>query len=479
MRKLIATMIPAAASVFLMISGAGVARAEAPRTQCDVEASHTADIAPAAPPVEWSNLDGYRALGACLQSLAQYPTSGRIMALISRAYSKLQDNDNTFKWAQAAASTGSNLGMYQLGLAYDFGQGVARNPELAMLYMRKVAAAGFPAAVHNIGVYHRKGDGVPRDADEAIFHFERAAAMGYPRSYIAIGEIWEKGEKGSRTKEDLRRARDYYARARDGGVNIGDAFARLDAAIASAPSAPAGSASASSPDSSSQGKSSLPNGFRWMQVASRQSLDEAIGVAREHEAKFPGVSVFRTQNGWFAVVIGAIQSTQAADMIELYVGRGWIPPDSVSTRGESFGAKVWPLGEKASAPAPAPAPTVGVAKTAPVKDLTPVKSAAPVGRLKWVSMAQSASTVFSPDTRWISVGTSYDEDEVIAKARALGDLPVIKTANGRHYIVIASGPSREIATLFTRMRSHGQLPDSAAIIDGQDFVRPVFAKKKT
>lgn len=476
MRKLIAMVIRSAASILLAISVVGVARAEAPSTQCDVEASHTADIAPLAPPVEWSNLDGYRALGACLQALAQYPTSGRLMALIARAYSKLEDNDNTFKWAQAAASTGSTLGMYQLGLSYDFGQGVAKDPAMAMMYMRKVAAAGFPAAVHNIGVYHLKGDGVPRSADEAIAYFERAASMGYPRSFIAIGEIWEKGEKGSRTMEDLQRARDYYARARDRGVNIGDAFARLDTAIASAPSAPSGSASASSPDSSSQGKSSLPNGFRWMQVASRQSLDEAIVVAREHGAKFPGVSIFRTQNGWFAIVIGAIQSTQAADMIELYVGRGWIPADSVSTRGESFGAKVWPLGEKASAPAPAPAPTVGVAKTAPVKDLAPVKSAAPAGRMKWVSIPQSALRAFSPDTHWISLGAFIEFDQAIAKARAFGDLPIYQTRGGLYIIVVANGPSDKLEALFSRMRSNGELPENAAIVDGQNFVRPVFAK---
>lgn len=471
MCQLIAKFIPAVFCFLLATYGASTARAEAPRTQCDVEASHTADVAPLAPAVEWHNLDGYRALGACLQSLAQYPTSGRLMALISRAYSKLEDNDNTFKWAQAAASTGSNLGLYQLGLSYDFGQGVARDPEMAMMYMRKVAAAGFPAAVHNIGVYHRKGDGVPRDVDEAIAQFERAASMGYPRSFIAIGEIWEKGEKGSRTKEDLRRARDYYALARDRGSNIGDAFVRLDAAIASAPSAPVGSASALSPDSSSKGRSSLPNGFRWMQVASRQSLDEAIVVAREHEAKFPGVSIFRTQNGWFAIVIGAIRSSEAANMIELYVGRGWIPSDSVSTRGESFDAKVWPLGKNASTP------PVGVTKTAPVKDLAPVQDAAPMRRMKWVSIPQSALRAFSPDTRWISVGAFIEFDQAIAKARAFGDLPVYQTRGGLYIIVVANGPSDKLEALFSRMRSNGELPENAAIVDGQNFVRPVFAKK--
>lgn len=467
MRKLFAMVIPAAASVLLTISGAGVALAEAPRTQCDVEASHTADIAPLAPPVEWEKLDGYRALGACLQALEQYPDSGRIMALTARAYSKLQDNDNTFKWARRAAETGSNLGIYQLALAYDYGEGVTRDPEVTVLYMRRVAQAGYPAAVHNLGIYHRKGAGVPKNVDEAIAHFERAASMNYPRSYLVLGEIWEAGEKGSRTKEDLRRARDYFAKARDGGVDVGDALARLDAAIAAAPGGTTSAPALASPQETVQ---PLPAGQRWMQVASRQTLDEAVVVAREHQARFPNVSVYRTRNGWLAIVVGVVRSADAASMIESYASRGWIPSDSVSTRGESFVAKIWPSDPPATS---AKTPPQIAAAPSVVQDEAPANV---VGQPP--AIEQTAQEAFSLGTRFIAAG-EYDALEAARPTAArLGDLPIIRTARDTYVIVVAHGPETKLAALYDRMRQAGQLPDGAKIVDGYDFLRRVFPDKK-
>ena len=48
----------------------------------------------------------------------------------------------------------------------------------------------------------------------------------------------------------------------------------------------------------------LSGDARWMALASRQSLDEAIGVAHAYRWRFPTVRVMQATNGWYAIVAG-------------------------------------------------------------------------------------------------------------------------------------------------------------------------------
>ena len=56
----------------------------------------------------------------------------------------------------------------------------------------------------------------------------------------------------------------------------------------------------------------LSGDARWIALASRQSLDEAIGVANAYRWRFPTVRVMQATNGWYAIVAGPerIQNTR-------------------------------------------------------------------------------------------------------------------------------------------------------------------------
>ena len=463
MRKLIARIVPAAACILLAICAAGAARAEAPRTQCDVEASHTADVSPLAPIVEWEKLDGYRALGACTQAIETYPTSGRLMALLSRAYSKLQDHDNAFKWARRSAEIGSPLGVYQLGIAYTFGEGVAKDPEMAFLYMRKAGEAGLSAGHYNVADAYRKGDGVARDIDEAIAYNERAAAGGYARAHFVLGEIYEKGEKGTKSRADLERARSHYEKARDGGVKIGDALARVETALASAAPSPAPAA----PQEETPEK--LAEEWFWLQVASRQDYHEAVEVAAGYRKTFEATKIYRSRNGWYAIVVGTVRKGNIEATISDLAGEGRIPKDSYATRGESFVAKVWPSDPPPAAEAP---PKIAAAPKV-VEDEAPAPASGPPPAIE-----QTAQEAFSLDTRFIAAGEYGALEAAAPAASRLGGLPIIRTARDTYVVVVAHGPEAKIAALYDRMRRNGELPDAAGIVDGRDFVRHVFPDKK-
>ncbi|WP_209599621.1 hypothetical protein [Ruegeria sp. HKCCSA071] len=87
-------------------------------------------------------------------------------------------------------------------------------------------------------------------------------------------------------------------------------------------------------DIRSSGPYAAPQGSQWVQVASRQTQEEAISVAQGLGA---GAHVFRAQNGWYAITT-AILSNQELDSVsldEIIANNGW-PKDSFLTRGDGF-----------------------------------------------------------------------------------------------------------------------------------------------
>ena len=93
----------------------------------------------------------------------------------------------------------------------------------------------------------------------------------------------------------------------------------------------------------------------WVAMASRQSLTEAIAVARQLESLRP--MVVRSVNGWYAVVKGpqdAGQGTGRAVLDQMIKSQG-VPPDAYFTRGDGYAEVVW---RTPSAPAVAASPVI-------------------------------------------------------------------------------------------------------------------------
>jgi hypothetical protein len=85
----------------------------------------------------------------------------------------------------------------------------------------------------------------------------------------------------------------------------------------------------------------LSGDARWIALASRQSLDEAIGVAHAYRWRFPTVRVMQATNGWYVIVVGPERIPNPRAYKEALVRSGEIPGDTIITRGQGYVAEVW------------------------------------------------------------------------------------------------------------------------------------------
>lgn len=81
--------------------------------------------------------------------------------------------------------------------------------------------------------------------------------------------------------------------------------------------------------------------YRWIALASRQTEDEAIGVARSHRFQFPTVRVVQATNGWFAVVAGPERVPNLKARKEQLLKEGSVPSDMLFSRGDGYVRQVW------------------------------------------------------------------------------------------------------------------------------------------
>ena len=77
----------------------------------------------------------------------------------------------------------------------------------------------------------------------------------------------------------------------------------------------------------------LSGNDRWVAVASRQDLNEAISIAKTYAAQ--NSRVVRSQNGWFAVVLGPYATSDISGFLRDYHGPQ-LPRDAMLTGGTGF-----------------------------------------------------------------------------------------------------------------------------------------------
>jgi S1-C subfamily serine protease len=80
---------------------------------------------------------------------------------------------------------------------------------------------------------------------------------------------------------------------------------------------------------------------RWLVFASRQNVDEAIGLARRFGSDFGPPMVMSSTNGWYAVVAGPISVPDIPALKKKLADLWWPPKDAFVTKGETFLEKVW------------------------------------------------------------------------------------------------------------------------------------------
>ena len=83
--------------------------------------------------------------------------------------------------------------MYNLGVSYEQGDGVAQNYEKAAEWYKKSADLGFAKAQYNLGVLYYNGMGVPVDYDEMIRLYTLSANQGDMYAWFNLGVCYYKG----------------------------------------------------------------------------------------------------------------------------------------------------------------------------------------------------------------------------------------------------------------------------------------------
>ncbi len=204
--------------------------AEAPVTHCDIEAAHKFDHQALASAVAYKDIDGERALSACLESVAKFPGSGRLQAYLARVYNKVGEYEKSATHATIAAARGYPFGHYLVAVFYSFGEGFEKDDVQYFRNMKKAAEAGSPIGLVNVGTALRDGEGVEKNIAEAKRWLAMAIDLDVARSHIAMGWIYEKGLDG---EINLPKALAAYRRAERLGEDTKKNQTRVNNALAS------------------------------------------------------------------------------------------------------------------------------------------------------------------------------------------------------------------------------------------------------
>jgi len=98
-----------------------------------------------------------------------------------------------FEGYKAKAEKGDPLAQYRLGLCYESGDGVAKDPVEAVKWFRKATDQGNTQAQTELGRCYFHGKGVPKDWVEAVKWYRKAAEQGYSEGQNELGFCYSNG----------------------------------------------------------------------------------------------------------------------------------------------------------------------------------------------------------------------------------------------------------------------------------------------
>lgn len=93
----------------------------------------------------------------------------------------------------AQAEQGDINAQARIAWMYHTGEGVEKNDELALQWMKKAAEKGDSVAQNNLGVYYRDGVGTAADPAEAAKWFTKSAIQGNPQGQGNLGQAYITG----------------------------------------------------------------------------------------------------------------------------------------------------------------------------------------------------------------------------------------------------------------------------------------------
>jgi len=93
-----------------------------------------------------------------------------------------------FQWFKRAAEQGDVNAYLQIGLMYDFGQGVQQSFAQALRWYQRAAEKGDQRAMYLVGHMHDFGEGIPVDRGKAMFWYLKSAHLGYANAQYAVAK---------------------------------------------------------------------------------------------------------------------------------------------------------------------------------------------------------------------------------------------------------------------------------------------------
>lgn len=127
---------------------------------------------------------------------------------------KLEASPQSIEQLRAAADEGEAKAQFELGKAYDSGDGVLPDINTALEWYRKAAEQGHAQAHYFIALTHDFGDGVIEDNVEAVKWYTTAANLDWAPAQATLGLRYENGEG---VPADVSKARFWYKRAAQNG----------------------------------------------------------------------------------------------------------------------------------------------------------------------------------------------------------------------------------------------------------------------
>ncbi len=101
---------------------------------------------------------------------------------------------------QLLAKQGDPEAQFSLGLRYDLGDGVERNPKLAAEWFTMAANSGISGACLYLGIKYEFGAGVEQDKNAAEQWYQQAAHQGWPQAAFMLGNLYLSAPKVQQIK---------------------------------------------------------------------------------------------------------------------------------------------------------------------------------------------------------------------------------------------------------------------------------------
>jgi len=83
---------------------------------------------------------------------------------------------------------------YERGLAYSFGEGVAKDLQQAFALFKRAAENNYAPAQYKLGIAYAYGEGTNSDLAQAFYWYEKAAMQGHPIAQRNLGISYQNGE---------------------------------------------------------------------------------------------------------------------------------------------------------------------------------------------------------------------------------------------------------------------------------------------